>query len=49
MSSNSLCHGVVLKIHKVVEIEIKASFGIKMKTVDGLLHEMKKLLLFIQK
>ena len=47
MSSNSLCHGVVIEIHSVVEIQIKASFAIKIKAVDGLYHEMKKLLLFI--
>ena len=29
MSSNSLCHGVVLKIDSVVEIQIKASFAKK--------------------
>ena len=46
MSSNSLCHGVVIEIHSVVEIQIKASFAIKIKAVDGLYHEMKKLLLF---
>ena len=47
MSSNSLCHGLVLKIHSVEEIQIQASLAIKMKTEDGLQHEMKKLLLFI--
>ena len=36
MSSNSWCHGLVLKIHSVAEIHIYASFAIKMKTVDGL-------------
>ena len=36
MSSNSFCHGLVLKIHSVVEIYIYALFAIKMKTVDGL-------------
>ena len=36
MSSNSLCLGLVLKIHSVVEKQIYASFAIKMKTVDGL-------------
>ena len=36
MSSNSLCYGIVLKIHRVVEIQIQASFAIKTKTVDGL-------------
>ena len=44
MSSNSLCHGVVIEIHSVVEIQIKASFAIKVKAVDGLYHEMKKTL-----
>ena len=29
MSSDSLCHGLVLKIHSVVEIQIYASFAIK--------------------
>ena len=36
MSSNNLCHGLVLKIHSVVEIQIQASFAMKVKTVDGL-------------
>ena len=36
MSLNILCHGIVLTIHIVVEIQIQASFAIKMKTVDGL-------------
>ena len=36
MSSINLCHGLVLKSHSVVEIQIKASFAIKMRTVDGL-------------
>ena len=36
MSSNSLCHGLVSKILSVVEIQIQASFAIKMKKVDGL-------------
>ena len=47
MSSNNLSHGLVLKIHSVEEKQIQASFAIKMKTVDELLHELKKLLLFI--
>ena len=47
MSSNNLCHGLDLKIHSVVEIQIQASFAIKKKTVDALWHEMKKLLLFL--
>ena len=36
MSSNNLCHGLVLKIHSVEEIQILASFAINIKTVDGL-------------
>ena len=36
MSSNKLCHGLVLKIYSVVEIQIQASFAIKKKTADGL-------------
>ena len=28
------CHGLVLMIHSVVEIQIQASFAIKMKTVE---------------
>ena len=48
MSSDSLCHGLVLNIHSVTKIQIQASFAIKMKTVDGLQHEMKKLSLFKQ-
>ena len=36
MSSNSLCHGLVLKIDSVLEIQIYGSFAIKTKTVDGL-------------
>ena len=36
ISSNSLCHGLVLKSHRVVEIQIQASLAKKMKTVDGL-------------
>ena len=39
--SHSLCYGLVLKIHSVVEIQIQASFAIKIITVDGLYHEMK--------
>ena len=31
MSSNSLCHGLVLKNPSVVEKQIEASFAIKMK------------------
>ena len=46
MSLDSLCHGLVSKIHSVVEIQIQASFAKKVKTVDGLYHAMKKLLLF---
>ena len=42
MSSNGLCQGLVLKNPSVVEKQIEASFAIKMKTVDGLSHEMKK-------
>ena len=33
-SQNSFCHGVVLKIHNVVERQIYASFAVKMKTVE---------------
>ena len=36
MSSNSLCHRLVLKIHSKVETQIQASVAVKMKTVDGL-------------
>ena len=36
MSSDNLCHDLVLKIHSVVEIQIQASFAMKVKTVDGL-------------
>ena len=36
MTQYYFCHGVVLKIHSVVEIQIQASFATKMKTVDGL-------------
>ena len=42
MSSISLCHGLVLKIHSVVELQIQATFAIKTKTIDGLSHEMKR-------
>ena len=46
-SSNMLCYGLVLKIHSVLEIQIQASFAIKKKTVDELLHELEKFLLFL--
>ena len=29
ISSNNLCHGLVLKIHSVVEIQIRSSFANK--------------------
>ena len=48
MSSNSFCHGLVLKIDGILEKQIKASFAIKTKRVDELQHVMKKLLLFIK-
>ena len=35
MSSNTLCHGLVLKSHAVVELQMYAFHAIKMKTVDG--------------
>ena len=38
MSANSLCHGLVLRSHRVVEIQILASFAIKTKAVDLLSH-----------
>ena len=36
MSSNDLCHGLVLKTHSVVELQIQASFAIKKKKIDRL-------------
>ena len=36
MSSKILCHGLVLTIHIVVEIQIQASIAIRTKTVDEL-------------
>ena len=47
MSSNSLCHGLVLKIHSVVEIQIQASFAVKKKKNRWTVTRNKKLLLFI--
>ena len=35
MSSDSLCHDLVLKSHAVVEIQIYKFHAIKMKTADG--------------
>ena len=34
MSSKNLCHGLGLKIHSVLEIQIQASVAMKMKRVD---------------